>query len=598
MIHGISLSSPPDSWTHYPDKHFHFVPTTSRHPVDTLFPADEEGKYVVRSNFMAREPPARVWQPRGSLLTGVDHPVVIQPMVNVISAAIQRRYPVLLNGAIEGNALLEARKSSQNVAAGAGSSSGPTGRKTVGAGEEGRAISATPSSTTPAAPTNVDSDEDEDHLLDAKIAGERKQLHRTALAWAKILRLLDRSAKLFRRWEISKVTERTGAAPDNSQTIGRLFPPPKTATQPEFPPTALKPEYFHLPELPQNLYIHQDAIRQLHDLPLVMALPLYDYVVSNSVRLFGTFVENELQFYMGMMVPGEAFFDVGANVGTYAVAMAKYLGVGGEPVFPAGQEEPANWDAVEEEAAAGEKGGVEEGGRTAGDGGPPTRKGGPKGDGKRSEGKPQQTPGSTPVNVKVKTSRQLSTERAIGRNFDPRITERRLGFDKPDEPPGSGRISPKFRRIRNNYSSTYYQNLNHPRPKGYSGVLTAPVDLSPAYAPGFVVAFEPFRLLYQKLCANAAVNGLENMYAYNYGLGDKEFSLKNLAAPDMRKLVYHQMDISAEREVGFLSKRRFGGAGVRKNQGCFYHHLHGDGEQQFVADFCGGRDMICIEIAL
>jgi FkbM family methyltransferase len=39
---------------------------------------------------------------------------------------------------------------------------------------------------------------------------------------------------------------------------------------------------------------------------------------------------------------------------------------------------------------------------------------------------------------------------------------------------------------------------------------------------GRVYAFEPQRLVYYQLCGNVILNGLDNVYCYNVGLGDKE----------------------------------------------------------------------------
>ena len=45
-------------------------------------------------------------------------------------------------------------------------------------------------------------------------------------------------------------------------------------------------------------------------------------------------------------------------------------------------------------------------------------------------------------------------------------------------------------------------------------------------ASGRVYAFEPQRLCFQSLCANAALNSIENIFAYNMGCGEKEATMR------------------------------------------------------------------------
>merc|ERR1712150_22015 len=49
---------------------------------------------------------------------------------------------------------------------------------------------------------------------------------------------------------------------------------------------------------------------------------------------------------------------------------------------------------------------------------------------------------------------------------------------------------------------------------------------------GMVHAFEPFRLIYQKMIANVALNGLANVHAYNQALG-QNYSRVRAYAPDI-----------------------------------------------------------------
>ncbi len=48
---------------------------------------------------------------------------------------------------------------------------------------------------------------------------------------------------------------------------------------------------------------------------------------------------------------------------------------------------------------------------------------------------------------------------------------------------------------------------------------------------GRVYAFEPQRIIYQQLCGNVFMNGLDNVYAYNVALGDQE-GKTNIEVPD------------------------------------------------------------------
>ncbi|CAK0867693.1 unnamed protein product, partial [Prorocentrum cordatum] len=54
-------------------------------------------------------------------------------------------------------------------------------------------------------------------------------------------------------------------------------------------------------------------------------------------------------------------------------------------------------------------------------------------------------------------------------------------------------------------------------------------------ASGAVHAFEPFRLVFQQLVANAAVNGLSNVYAHQLALGDKRERLRGVNSPALTR---------------------------------------------------------------
>lgn len=54
-----------------------------------------------------------------------------------------------------------------------------------------------------------------------------------------------------------------------------------------------------------------------------------------------------------------------------------------------------------------------------------------------------------------------------------------------------------------------------------ANIGTHSVALAKKSPQGILLAFEPQRLLYQMLCANLALNGIQNVYAYQAGVGDK-----------------------------------------------------------------------------
>lgn len=50
---------------------------------------------------------------------------------------------------------------------------------------------------------------------------------------------------------------------------------------------------------------------------------------------------------------------------------------------------------------------------------------------------------------------------------------------------------------------------------------------------GFLYCFEPFRLMYQVLTANVALNGLSNVRTFNLGISNISSTLTNVQGPDL-----------------------------------------------------------------
>merc|ERR1712125_138581 len=60
--------------------------------------------------------------------------------------------------------------------------------------------------------------------------------------------------------------------------------------------------------------------------PFYFVLPVYDMVVSNRLRLSGSYDAQELEILMQLAQSGDAFVDIGANVGAVAVPLAAHVG--------------------------------------------------------------------------------------------------------------------------------------------------------------------------------------------------------------------------------------------------------------------------------
>jgi len=60
--------------------------------------------------------------------------------------------------------------------------------------------------------------------------------------------------------------------------------------------------------------------------PLYFVLPMWDMVVSNQVRHTGAYDIQELDTLLRMTLPGKAFVDIGANIGSVAVHLAAHVG--------------------------------------------------------------------------------------------------------------------------------------------------------------------------------------------------------------------------------------------------------------------------------
>lgn len=60
--------------------------------------------------------------------------------------------------------------------------------------------------------------------------------------------------------------------------------------------------------------------------PLYFVLPIWDMVVSNRVRLSGLYDPQEMDVLLRLTNPGDAFLDIGANVGSVTVPLASHVG--------------------------------------------------------------------------------------------------------------------------------------------------------------------------------------------------------------------------------------------------------------------------------
>lgn len=60
--------------------------------------------------------------------------------------------------------------------------------------------------------------------------------------------------------------------------------------------------------------------------PLYFVLPVWDMVVSNRVRLFGSYDHQELDVLLKLASPGDTVVDIGANVGAVTVPLAAHIG--------------------------------------------------------------------------------------------------------------------------------------------------------------------------------------------------------------------------------------------------------------------------------
>ncbi|CAD7949874.1 unnamed protein product [Amoebophrya sp. A25] len=408
--------------------------------------------------------------------------------------------------------------------------------------------------------TDAPSAEQDTLLLVDKIEVESKRKRRVARAWAKILQLLDRSARIKEkledvkrehneednsdlvlhtkeaRWEKRFREEKLAIQTGDGSTLDKIKTSSSSSSggskattekgtggkgalrldqQEEDPfvemarktPIERRKRQLHFERLrqtdfrkirgvPSEFWMSPEALETLHDLPLLFALPIYDYVISNSLRLFGTFVENELQFLTGLTIPGDVFVDVGANMGAYAIPMCKWLSLGGIPEWhPASrirhldvERERKDWWGEKEAGKVVDRSG---GGSDIGGSDTTTSTSGKGG---------------------------LADEKTLTASASGKGTQKGSSATSAAETT----ISP---------ASTHQLTQD--------GLAAAT-----KYEPGHVYAFEPFRLLFQKLNGNAAINGLENLHAFNFGLADGHKVLRNIPGPDMRKLNYHQMYVT------------------------------------------------------
>lgn len=66
--------------------------------------------------------------------------------------------------------------------------------------------------------------------------------------------------------------------------------------------------------------------------PLYFVLPIWDTVVSNQVRLYGSYDVQELDILLKLTPEGGTFVDIGANVGAVTVPLAAHVGRAGHVV--------------------------------------------------------------------------------------------------------------------------------------------------------------------------------------------------------------------------------------------------------------------------
>mmetsp|Transcript_28611 Transcript_28611/g.52043 ORF Transcript_28611/g.52043 Transcript_28611/m.52043 type:complete len:354 (-) Transcript_28611:70-1131(-) len=69
------------------------------------------------------------------------------------------------------------------------------------------------------------------------------------------------------------------------------------------------------------------TVADLPDQPaLYFVVPMWDMVVSNQIRLTGAYDIQELYCLLRITAPGQAFVDIGANIGAVAVHLAAHVG--------------------------------------------------------------------------------------------------------------------------------------------------------------------------------------------------------------------------------------------------------------------------------
>lgn len=82
-----------------------------------------------------------------------------------------------------------------------------------------------------------------------------------------------------------------------------------------------------------------------------------------------------------------------------------------------------------------------------------------------------------------------------------------------------------------------YESINKPNPIIFdigANIGTYSTWLAKMYPQGKIYCFEPQRLVFQILCGNLALNNIDNVYAYNYGLADSD-NLIEISEPDYNK---------------------------------------------------------------
>lgn len=72
-----------------------------------------------------------------------------------------------------------------------------------------------------------------------------------------------------------------------------------------------------------------DGVRQDPEVPHFFLTPAFDLNIGHAIKMVGTHNPHQSYFMQLLLRPGDAYVDVGANLGAYTVPMASRVGVGG-----------------------------------------------------------------------------------------------------------------------------------------------------------------------------------------------------------------------------------------------------------------------------